>query len=113
MPDFAFLFRAGRTLDDDEVKTRNVAARAWAIENTSNGVITYAAPLEDHGMLVASKTAEPLPPTGTVLSVLVVQAASFEEAVELAKSHPGQAFGTEIEVRPLKSVQIPGERDRR
>jgi hypothetical protein len=107
MPEFAFLFRAGRALPAEEVKARNVAARAWAIENTNSGVITQAAPLEDHGMLVTAKTARPMPAVAPVLSVLIINAGSFEEALEIAKGHPGQAFGTEIEVRPLKSVQIP------
>ena len=32
------------------------------------------------------------------------KAADLESAVALAKGHPGLAFGTEIEVRPVKAV---------
>jgi hypothetical protein len=40
-------------------------------------------------------------------AVLVVQAPGLDAAVALAQGHPGLAFGTEIEVRPVKAVALP------
>jgi hypothetical protein len=42
-----------------------------------------------------------------VASVLVIEVENLERAVALAQGHPGLAFGTEIEVRPVKAVPPP------
>lgn len=43
----------------------------------------------------------------SVASVLIIEAEDLNAAVALAKGHPGLAFGTEIEVRPVKVVPPP------
>jgi len=104
MSEFAFLFRAGRELSSEELARRNHAARDWALARTKEGVLRTAAPLEDGGVSVAGGRASAIEPTSSVVSVLIVEAASLEDAALLARSHPGQEFGTIIEVRPVKAV---------
>jgi hypothetical protein len=104
MPEFALIFRAGRAVDPAELPRRNAAARDWALDLRDSQRLVYASPLEDHGFNVAAGAVTPVVPERAVASVLVVQADDLESAVTLAKGHPGLAFGTEIEVRPLKPV---------
>jgi len=39
-----------------------------------------------------------------VLSVLTVEASDLDTVISLVQGHPGLAFGTEIEIRPIKAV---------
>ena len=49
----------------------------------------------------------PVSADGAVGAVLVIAAQDLDAAVTLAKTHPGLAYGTEIEVRPVKAVALP------
>jgi hypothetical protein len=102
MPEFAFLFRSTRTFDPETLAKRNDAARAWAIERRAAGIVTKAGPLEDGGFKVTASGVTAPDRDREVAAFLVVQAKDLDAAVELAKSHPGIGYGTEIEVRPLK-----------
>ena len=103
--EFALLFRSSTPLDSDVLRHRNQAARDWALALRRDGTLHYATPLEDVGVVVSangeSAVNQDNPP---VLSVLVIRAASLDAAVALAKTHPGLAFGTQIELRPVKPV---------
>jgi hypothetical protein len=107
MPEFAFLFRATRAVPADELPRRNTAAREWALALRRDGKLSFASPLEDQGFAVTQKGVGPVAHERAVASVLVIQAPDLDAAVALAKGHPGLAFGTEIEVRPVKAVAPP------
>jgi hypothetical protein len=107
MPTFALIFRTGPAVDPADLPRRNAAARDWALALQRDGVLQGASPLEDGGFVVAQRGVEPVSGDGAIASVLVVQADNVERAVALAKGHPGLAFGTEIEVRPVKAVAAP------
>ena len=104
MPEFAFIFRAGRDLNPADLPRRNAAARDWAIALRDRGVLHVASPLEDDGFNVTKEGATPVAREEAVASVLVIEAADLQNALTLAKGHPGLAFGTQIEVRPVKPV---------
>ncbi len=103
MQTFAFLFRSDATLDPDALARRNAAARAWALARQRDGSLRHASPLEDGGFAVARGFAAPIA-HAEVAAVLVIEANDLTSAVELAKQHPGLAFGTRIDVRPVKIV---------
>jgi len=105
MAEFALIFRSPRSLTAEELPVRNAAARDWALSLKEKGVLKHAFPLEEQSFIVRPSP-QPSPEIGRggVASVLVIEAESFESVVELAKAHPGMKFGTEIEVRPVKSV---------
>lgn len=104
MHDFAFVFRPTRPLSPEELPTRNNAARQWAIDHQKAGVVKGAHPFESGGALVGKDGTSPIEPEGAVASVLIIQAADLDSAIELAKGHPGLAYGTQIEVRQVKAV---------
>jgi hypothetical protein len=107
MKEFALLFRSTHALAPDDLTRRNAAARDWALALRRDGTLHGASPLEDDGFTVTQGGVAPVTHDGAVASVLVVQAKDLESAVTLAKGHPGLAFGTAIEVRPVKSVAAP------
>lgn len=107
MQEFAFLFRATRALGADELPRRNAAAREWVLARQSEGILRGASPLTDEGFSVSAQGVAPFAAQGAVASVLVIHADDLERAVALARQHPGLAFGTEIEVRPVKAVSVP------
>jgi hypothetical protein len=107
LPEFALIFRISRTPDPAQVQTRNSAARDWALGLRRDGTLHTASPLEDGGSVVSQRGVTALSPERAIASVLVIEARDLESAVALAKGHPGLAFGTEIEVRPVKAVPLP------
>jgi hypothetical protein len=107
MPEFALLFRATRAVTPEELPRRNAAARDWALARRKEGKLSFASPLEDAGFTVTRQATSPIAPERPVASVLVIQAPDLDGAVALAKGHPGLAFGTEIEVRPVKAGANP------
>ncbi len=107
MPEFALIFRSTRPLAPAELSRRNAAARDWALALRRDGALHGASPLEDEGFTVTGRGVAPVSRDHAVASVLVIEARDLETAVALAKGHPGLAFGTEIEVRPVKVVPAP------
>ena len=107
MNEFAFIFRPTRPVSPDDLPRRNAAARDWALARRSEGTLVRASPLEAEGVKVAQDGAAPIADAHAVGAVLVLQAPNLDAAVALAKGHPGLAFGTEIEVRPVKVVAPP------
>ncbi|MCI0674111.1 MAG: hypothetical protein L0Y64_26995 [Myxococcaceae bacterium] len=107
MQEFALLFRPTRAITTDELPRRNAAAREWALALQRNGTLLRASPLEEGGASVTEGGVTPVAHDSAVASVLIVHATDLGAAVELAKGHPGLAFGTHIEVRPVKPVAAP------
>lgn len=107
MHEFAFIFRVTRPVDPAALPQRNAAARDWALARRSEGILRSASPLEDAGALVTQAGVKPLAADHPVGAVLVLALANLDAAVALAKTHPGLAYGTEIEVRPVKAVAPP------
>ena len=104
MPEFAFIFRASDTIAPADLPRRNAAAREWALARHREGKLSTASPLEDEGFSVTQQAAQRIHPADAIAAVLIIHAENLDSAVALAKSHPGLAFGTAIEVRPVKSV---------
>lgn len=105
--EFALIFRPTRAVDPGDLPARNAAARDWVLALRRDGLLSAASPLEDEGFTVSQRGATPVATGDAIASVLVVFALDLEAAVALAKGHPGLAFGTEIEVRPVKAVALP------
>jgi hypothetical protein len=101
------LFRPTRSLDPAEAARRNDAARAWALARRDDGSLRTASPLEDEGVRVSRDDLRSLDRFGTVAAVLVIEAEDIAAAVALARTHPGLAYGVEIDVRPVKQVALP------
>jgi hypothetical protein len=107
MKEFAFIFRPTRAVPPEELPRRNAAARDWVLDLRETGALHQASPLEDEGFTITQRAVVPTPREHAVASVLVIEANDLDSAVALAKGHPGLAYGTEIEIRPVKVVAPP------
>ena len=107
MQEFALIFRPTRAVDPEALPRRNAAARSWALALRRDGTLHTASPLDDGGVVVSQDGVTPIAGGHAIASVLVIKAPSLESAVALAKGHPGLAFGTEIEIRPVKTGAPP------
>jgi len=107
MPEFAFLFRPTHAVASADLPKRNTAARDWALARRREGILRSASPLEDGGVSVGAHGVTPVAPEHAVGAVLVLAAKDLDAAVALAKSHPGLAYGAEVDVRPVKAVALP------
>ena len=101
MSSFAFVFRASSDLSPEDLARRNAAARDWALARQADGALQLPAPFEGAGAIVSSAGTAPI---SDLASVLVIDAPDLDAALALARSHPGLAFGTTIEVRPIKAT---------
>ena len=102
MAQFALIFRSTRSLTLEELPRRNAAAREWALALQARGALPHAHPFEEAATIVSAAGVSAR--RSDIASVLVVETGHFDAAVALAAGHPGLQFGTEIEVRPVKSV---------
>lgn len=107
MKHYALIFYASRTLTSEELKQRQIEILAWAKEVTSMGVNLdprgFAAPL---ARLLPSggEAASGHEQIGSTFSNIVFfDSASEEQAMQVAKTHPGLRYGTTIEVREWTS----------
>lgn len=103
MPEFALVFHVAEITSPDRLARRNAAARDWALAHRRDGSIVHAFPLELAARVVDAEQDAHTEPTD-LAAVLIVTARDLDAATALAHGHPGLAYGTRIEVRPLKVV---------
>jgi len=96
---FVFIFRQGsRKLSDEEQKRRTEAVRAWALEQIKQGrnLEPRVLSLDAYRLGDDGNTN-----TGALIVALnFIEAADLNEAISIAKTHPGLRYGVTIEVRP-------------
>jgi hypothetical protein len=98
MGQFVLLFRPGsRKLSPEEHSQLSLEIRAWAKQWTQEGHSFDPRTLSQESFWItpdnAGKGERP------VTNLLFLTAKDFDDAVRIAKTHPGARYGTEIEVR--------------
>ena len=95
---FCFHIRKGnRTLSDDEQKRRTEEVRAWALQEVKTHDLEPRV-LGNESFYVGDGDGSNH--DRTVIALNFIKAADFDEAVKIAKTHPGLRYGVSIEVRP-------------
>lgn len=103
MKQFVLLFRESRELSATERKQAGEKVMAWAARQIAEhrqldarilGDDSYFVP--PHGETSAGQTES----AGRIVVAVFLQAADLNEAVKIAKAHPGLDYGVSIEVRP-------------
>jgi hypothetical protein len=105
-------------LSGEEVRQSMDRFQAWVDGLVREGKITGGTPLAHEGRIIESEkivTDGPFAESKEVIAgFIIIQAASLQEAVEIARHSPGLKFGQTIEVRPLSpeapEFQIARER---
>jgi len=107
MKHYALIFQATRTLTPEEQKQRAVDIAAWVKKVTDMGITldprnfgeTLAAfALEDSKVVARDGVGSPQPAT-----IVFFDAPSSEQAVDIARIHPGLRYGVTVEVREWTS----------
>jgi hypothetical protein len=107
MKHYALIFQATRTLTPEEQKQRSVDIAAWVKKVTDMGIIldprnfgdTLASfALEDSKVVARNGAGGPKPAT-----IVFFDAPTSEQAVDIARIHPGLHYGVTVEVREWTS----------
>jgi hypothetical protein len=96
---YVFIFRQGsRMLTGEEQQRRTEEVRDWAIKHIKDGHGLDPRVLDDesHRLGDAAATADS---DGQVIALNFIEATDDDDAVTLAKTHPGLHYGVRIEVR--------------
>ena len=107
MPLFAFLYRATRTLTQAELAERARVVPAWTLAQREAGRVATVSVFGDDVALLKTDGSLDASAASPLAGCTLVQARDLEEALGLARQFPGRAFGTEVEVRPVKTF-LPG-----
>ena len=107
MKHFALIFRSTRTLNPEELKQRAVDIAAWVKRVTEMGLAldprnlgARAANFSSEGNEVVSREGSSDPALNTIV---FFDSPSIEQAVEIARIHPGLNYGVTVEVREWTS----------
>jgi hypothetical protein len=103
---FVFIFRQGsRKLTAAEQARRTEEVRAWALQRLKDDSGFDPRVLSDESYRLQNDTTA-ANNDGSVTALNFIEAADFDEAVKIAKTHPGLRYGVSIEVRPWKDPRV-------
>ena len=114
MKHYALLFHTSRTLTPEEVKQRGVEITAWVKQVTEMGITLDPRALGETAATFSGKGTEVIPGNGSIdptLSNLVFfDSPTKDQAVDIARIHPGLHYGVTVEVREWTSPRQPTAR---
>lgn len=108
MPKFALIFRQSPFSMTEEVKQRRAKeVAAWATHLRDSGHTLEPHLLGEEHATVVSENTNAKETGDPIVAILVFDAASFDEAKQIASTHPGLHYGISIEVRPATIPAFP------
>jgi hypothetical protein len=109
MQQFVLIFRqgSGAKPSREEQSKRSAEIRAWAKKWTEEGYTFDPRALSQEAYEIAPEGESDGATGRQVINLLFLTAKDFEDAVRIAKSHPGTRFGTFIEVRAWTPPVLP------
>jgi hypothetical protein len=102
MNQYALIFRQSPIqLSDEEQTQRREEVRNWALRQREDGRALEGRILEGESYTAFPNTERSGKPgyEWPVTAIAFLEATAFQEAVEIAKTHPGVRFGVSVEVR--------------
>ena len=112
--EYLLLFRGTEwhhSLAPEEIRERVAHFVQWAEGLQKNGTFKVGRPLFHRGKIIQANQRVIYVPFAeskeAIAGLIIIEAASFEDAVEIAKACPGLQYGLTVEVRPVSSE--PGE----
>src|SRR6266702_5642851 len=107
MKHYALIFRATRTLTPEELKQRAVEIPAWVKRVEDMGVTLDPRNFGETAASFSVAESEVVSHEGssnpTFVTIVFFDASSKEQAVEIARIHPGLHYGVTVEVREWTS----------
>jgi hypothetical protein len=107
MKHYALVFRATRTLTPEELKQRPVEIAAWVKRVEETGITLDPRNFEETAANFSAAGGEVVSRGGssdsTLGTIVFFDSPSKEQAVEIARIHPGLHYGVTVEVREWTS----------
>jgi hypothetical protein len=114
MKQFVLIFRQGkRDLSPEELSRRADEIKAWAAALNKEGRKLDPRALSQDTYRIAPEGESGANGERLVTNLLFLEAGDFDEAMKIAKTHPGTRYGGNIEVRAWASPTAPAEQARR
>jgi hypothetical protein len=108
MKQFVFIFRQGtRKLSPEGLSRRGDEISAWAASLNKEGHKLDPRALSQETFPIAPEGESGANGERLVTNLLFLEASDFDEAVKIAKTHPGARYGGNIEVRAWASPSAP------
>ena len=108
MPKFALIFRQSPFPMTEEVHKRRAKEVAdWATHLRDSGHTLEPHLIGEEHAMIAPEGSSPREIGDPIVAILVFDAASFDEAKQIASNHPGLHYGITIEVRPATIPTFP------
>jgi hypothetical protein len=107
MKHYALLFHATRTLTSEELQQRKLDIAAWVNRVTDMGITLDPRALGDTAATLSAEGSEIVARKGsndpTLRNLVFFDSASRDQAVDIARIHPGLRYGVTVEVREWTS----------
>lgn len=107
MKHYALLFHATRTLTPEELQQRKLDIAAWVNRVTDMGITLDPRALGDTAATLSAEGSEIVARKGsndpTLRNLVFFDSASRDQAVDIARIHPGLRYGVTVEVREWTS----------
>jgi hypothetical protein len=104
---FAFLYRPTRSLTSAELADRAQRIRPWALGLRESGQVLVVSAFDEAACVLKHDGELDENHESPLAGCTLVSAADLPAALELARGFPGRAFGTDVEVRAVKTFLPP------
>jgi hypothetical protein len=104
---FAFLYRPTRSLTALELTERARRIREWALALREVGQVLVVSAFEETACMLTRDGAVDESHESALAGCTLVSVADLPAALDLARGFPGRAFGTEVEIRAVKTFLPP------
>ena len=107
MKHYALLFHTSRSLTPEEQKQRGVEITAWLKQVTEMGITLDPRALGETAATFSGRGPEVVPGNGssdsTLSNLVFFDSPTKDQAVDIARIHPGLHYGVTVEVREWTS----------
>ncbi|QPF71593.1 hypothetical protein G8A07_00740 [Roseateles sp. DAIF2] len=105
---FAFLYRPTRPLDEADRARRSLLVREWSLAQHAAGRALAIAVFDEATLLLRHDDRDDqAPDQAPAAGCTLFQLPDLDAALALARDFPGRAFGTDVEIRPVKTFVPP------